>query len=194
MTTLRICRVIVGHCINVWLMCVYCDVEEQIQYVDDSRFLFQAEDGIRDLVRSRGLGDVYKRQVNLGFTEGYSKEILLLSSKPHSAYLVMKFENINTPQAATELIEQALFIDRKYVVYSNPFITPDLINYKIKDNNNLVIGELKEIYSSSAHPVWLIVNDDKQELMIPAVKEFITELNCSDKYATVKLIEGMAFE
>ena len=27
-----------------------------------SFFLFQAEDGIRDLVRSRGLGDVYKRQ------------------------------------------------------------------------------------------------------------------------------------
>ena len=25
-------------------------------------FCFQAEDGIRDLVRSRGLGDVYKRQ------------------------------------------------------------------------------------------------------------------------------------
>ena len=25
-------------------------------------FVFQAEDGIRDLVRSRGLGDVYKRQ------------------------------------------------------------------------------------------------------------------------------------
>ena len=28
-------------------------------------FFFQAEDGIRDLVRSRGLGDVYKRQVLL---------------------------------------------------------------------------------------------------------------------------------
>ena len=27
-----------------------------------SFFFFQAEDGIRDLVRSRGLGDVYKRQ------------------------------------------------------------------------------------------------------------------------------------
>ena len=26
---------------------------------------FQAEDGIRDLVRSRGLGDVYKRQVKV---------------------------------------------------------------------------------------------------------------------------------
>ena len=28
---------------------------------------FQAEDGIRDLVRSRGLGDVYKRQLQLGY-------------------------------------------------------------------------------------------------------------------------------
>ena len=29
-------------------------------------FFFKAEDGIRDLVRSRGLGDVYKRQVDDG--------------------------------------------------------------------------------------------------------------------------------
>ena len=29
-------------------------------------FFFQAEDGIRDLVRSRGLGDVYKRQPRIG--------------------------------------------------------------------------------------------------------------------------------
>ena len=32
------------------------------QYTEGVRFCFQAEDGIRGLVRSRGLGDVYKRQ------------------------------------------------------------------------------------------------------------------------------------
>ena len=31
-------------------------------------FVFQAEDGIRDLVRSRGLGDVYKRQALLAWS------------------------------------------------------------------------------------------------------------------------------
>ena len=36
-------------------MHVRCIINAQI-------FFFQAEDGIRDLVRSRGLGDVYKRQ------------------------------------------------------------------------------------------------------------------------------------
>ena len=36
-------------------------------------FFFQAEDGIRDLVRSRGLGDVYKRQVE-GTVEEYLED------------------------------------------------------------------------------------------------------------------------
>ena len=33
--------------------------------IDFWLFFFQAEDGIRDLVRSRGLGDVYKRQFKI---------------------------------------------------------------------------------------------------------------------------------
>ena len=37
-----------------WLLFIYCVI---VFFV-----FFQAEDGIRDLVRSRGLGDVYKRQ------------------------------------------------------------------------------------------------------------------------------------
>ena len=44
-------------------------------------FLFQAEDGIRDLVRSRGLGDVYKRQlddsaVEFGITDADTRDRL----------------------------------------------------------------------------------------------------------------------
>ena len=40
-------------------------------------FFFQAEDGIRYLVRSRGLGDVYKRQV-LGCDLGEHGDISLI--------------------------------------------------------------------------------------------------------------------
>ena len=35
---------------------IWCSIYSSVS------FFFQAEDGIRDLVRSRGLGDVYKRQ------------------------------------------------------------------------------------------------------------------------------------
>ena len=44
-------------------ICRYADVcVRDLQYDVGCFFFFQAEDGIRDLVRSRGLGDVYKRQ------------------------------------------------------------------------------------------------------------------------------------
>ena len=49
-----------------------CSCDVHVRYVKIGvcgavvcNFFFQAEDGIRDLVRSRGLGDVYKRQVAL---------------------------------------------------------------------------------------------------------------------------------
>ena len=46
-------------------------------------FFFQAEDGIRYLVRSRGLGDVYKRQAS-----GYSavQELLALPVPPTAIF------------------------------------------------------------------------------------------------------------
>ena len=47
------CGVLVVVAISLWLV-----------------FFFQAEDGIRDLVRSRGLGDVYKRQSPLRAVTG----------------------------------------------------------------------------------------------------------------------------
>ena len=39
-----------------------CSRIEGERHTEGFAFFFQAEDGIRDLVRSRGLGDVYKRQ------------------------------------------------------------------------------------------------------------------------------------
>ena len=39
-------------------------------------FFFQAEDGIRDLVRSRGLGDVYKRQTDI-----FAQEVIQLGQE-----------------------------------------------------------------------------------------------------------------
>ena len=52
--------------LGVWLIYVFCLF----------CFFFQAEDGIRDLVRSRGLGDVYKRQA-LGLGASFTTLISL---------------------------------------------------------------------------------------------------------------------
>ena len=54
-------------------------------------FVFQAEDGIRDLVRSRGLGDLYKRQV--------------LSYKPSTGQWLKTFDGTNAGLPASAEID-----------------------------------------------------------------------------------------
>mgnify|MGYP002683068756 CR=1 FL=1 len=54
-------------------------------------FFFQAEDGIRDLVRSRGLGDVYKRQGQEAIAKGGLKNVVG----------TLAMARTNDPQSAT---------------------------------------------------------------------------------------------
>ena len=51
--------------INRSRMCLFTVKYVIKSFFDFDCFVFQAEDSIRDLVRSRGLGDVYKRQHNI---------------------------------------------------------------------------------------------------------------------------------
>ena len=51
-------------------------------------FFFQAEDGIRDLVRSRGLGDVYKRQDLEG-----ARPAIRIDRPPTYSELLTRFES-----------------------------------------------------------------------------------------------------
>ena len=57
-------------------------------------FLFQAEDGIRCLVRSRGLGDVYKRQL-VAFAQRHGVPIL-----EDDPYGELRFEGTPLPSLA----------------------------------------------------------------------------------------------
>ena len=62
-------------------------------------FFFQAEDGIRDLVRSRGLGDVYKRQELVRDNRNY-----FLFAAIHGCELV---------RASFQLLKKSGVVDRK---------------------------------------------------------------------------------
>ena len=64
----------------LFFFCCFC-----VYFFFFNFFFFQAEDGIRDLVRSRGLGDVYKRQfyyyprVDHDFLAAHSQGIIATS-------------------------------------------------------------------------------------------------------------------
>ena len=85
-----LCVCVVCVCVCVVCVCV---------------FFFQAEDGIRDLVRSRGLGDVYKRQVIENATglslNTYVNQKLKIPTGMNGAFITSGYNNvfISTPRS-----------------------------------------------------------------------------------------------
>ena len=69
------------------------------------RFFVQAEDGIRDLVRSRGLGDVYKRQAQdmlfapqaAGWLPSLAAQACILSSPVQLASMSVSYTHLTLP-------------------------------------------------------------------------------------------------
>ena len=57
-------------------------------------FFFQAEDGIRDLVRSRGLGDVYKRQPIATPADWRPGERIIVAMAVSTEDAKKKFDNV----------------------------------------------------------------------------------------------------
>ena len=76
-------------------------------------FFFQAEDGIRDLVRSRGLGDVYKRQ---------AQDRDLYELPPEEKKLIKQ-----VPSSLVEVLD-ALEADHEFLLKGGVF-TPDPVSY-----------------------------------------------------------------
>ena len=66
-------------------------------------FFFQAEDGIRDLVRSRGLGDVYKRQVLQKPKNGFAVD---RSESRTEGGRRQESEGVKAPRGEDELTEE----------------------------------------------------------------------------------------
>ena len=92
-------------------------------------FFFQAEDGIRDLVRSRGLGDVYKRQG----LDGVINRIDPGEPLDKDIYDMEPEELKNVPSTPGSLQEalKALENDHEYLLKGDVF-TEDVIETWIK--------------------------------------------------------------
>ena len=122
-----------------------------------SFFFFQAEDGIRDLVRSRGLGDVYKRQ-KLSCSEKISFYSSLLTKACISLFLIRflaRFCIISIETVLTPLTTEYYgYCQNNFYYYSCLLYTSDAADERssvdlggrriIKKKTNITTGRLAD--------------------------------------------------
>ena len=68
----------------------------------------------------------------------------------------------------------------------------DLMGLEVRDHETgAVLGTIHDILTPPAHEVYVVRGGGK-EYMIPAVDEFVKEIDVDGGFIRVKLIEGMA--
>ena len=110
-------------------------------------------------------------------------------SSLQKSMVLLKLEGIDTLEDAVKLRGKELSIARADVeLEEGTVFIADLIGLPVYCGER-ELGRITEVLTPPANDVYVVKG--RQEYLIPAVKEFIEELNPEAGYVRVRLIEGM---
>lgn len=106
---------------------------------------------------------------------------------------IIKLQGVDDRNDAEDLKDIDVFIEEKDLVElpDDTFYIKDLIGVLVLDaETGEKLGELKDVLQNSAQDLYIVKLPDEREIIIPAVSEFIKEINGKDGFIKVKLIPG----
>lgn len=116
----------------------------------------------------------------------------IISSKVHKNCVIIRAEGIDTIEKATSLRNKILFMNRDDVeLEDNLVFIQDILGFEVFDERlNRIIGKLTEVLPNPANDLY-IIKDDKKQYLLPAVNEFVKNIDTEKRIITVCSIEGM---
>ncbi|MDO4778887.1 MAG: ribosome maturation factor RimM [Tissierellia bacterium] len=104
----------------------------------------------------------------------------------------VKFREYDNINQILEFKSQYIYVDKSNLdeLEESTYYIHDLIGMNVYDEDEIFIGKLVDVLSYSANDVYIVEGKDGN-LSIPAVKEFILNVDIKNKKMKVKLIEGM---
>ena len=119
------------------------------------------------------------------------KPYTVRASRVHKTCVLAKLDGVDTPEEATLLRGQTVTVDRTGITLPEGTVfIADLIGCRALDENGQEIGKISEVLTMPASDVYVIQGE--KTYMLPAVKEFVREINIAEGFVRVHLIEGMA--
>ncbi len=111
-------------------------------------------------------------------------------SRIHKTMLLCKLKGVDDVSQAQTFKNKVVKIDRNSApVAKDRVFIADLIGLPVYAEGQ-EIGTLKDVYIGPANDVYIVKG--QKEYMIPAVSEFLEDVNVDQGYIKVKLLEGMA--
>ena len=132
------------------------------------------------------------------------KEVVLTNGKEESVraiegvkffkqFVIVKFKDIDSLNDVEKYRGYELLIPRSDAVKldKNEYYSADLIDLKVISDDGKYSGVLFDVLQTGANDVYEIHLEDGREVLLPAIKECILEVNVEEGYLKFHAMEGL---
>lgn len=127
------------------------------------------------------------------------REMLTLnveSVKFFKQFVILKFKDYDSINDIEKYKKCPLLVTRENAVKLNKdeYFIADMIDMEVYDEADKKLGILSDVLETGANDVYVITLDSGKELLLPAIKQCILDVDVNEKRMTVHVLEGLLEE
>ncbi len=114
----------------------------------------------------------------------------------HKNFVILKFTNISDMTSAEKLKGMSIKINKKDALPLNEdeYYISDLYDMEVYTDTNEYLGIIKDILFTSSNDVYIVTNPNnptQKDILLPAIKQCILNVNVNENKMIVYLMEGL---
>ncbi|MFI3238234.1 MAG: ribosome maturation factor RimM [Lachnospiraceae bacterium] len=108
-------------------------------------------------------------------------------------FVILKFKGFDKIEDIERYKSKNLFVTRANAVKlkKNEYFVADLEGLQVIDEHNTEIGVLKSVLETGANDVYIINMPDGKELLIPAIKECVLDVDMETRVMKIHIMDGL---
>ena len=107
--------------------------------------------------------------------------------------VILKFKGIDNINDIEKYKGKDLLVSREDAVAlgENENYVADLIDLKVVTDEGEVLGYLTEVMETGANDVYVVETEDGRELLLPAIRDCILDVDLEEEVMTVHVLKGL---
>lgn len=107
--------------------------------------------------------------------------------------VILKFKGYDNIHDIEKYLKKDLLVDREHAVElgENENFIADLIDMEVATDEGKVLGTLTDVIETGANDVYAVKTPEGKEILLPAIRDCILDVNVDEKRMTVHVMEGL---
>ncbi len=108
-------------------------------------------------------------------------------------FAILKFKGIDNINDIEKYKGKSLLVDRANAVRlrKNEYFIVDLIGIEVFTEDGEFFGTMKDVLETGANDVYIIDSEKHGEVLVPAIKQCILDVDIENRKMTIHLLEGL---